>query len=135
MISPTGKGLRQPDDFGAGHYGAPRGDSIHRGVDFACEPGQDVVSPASLDVLRASYPYSDDPRWHGLLLRHPYYDLYIWYIEPLWELIGSRVRQGQIIGVAQDISEKYNTDTKKMNPHVHLQMKSVDFTKFLMTGY
>lgn len=126
MISPTGKGIRQPDDFGYGHYGAHRGDKIHRGKDYACVPGQSIVMPFTGDIVRLSYPYKDDLRYCGVLLRHPYYEVYVWYIDPMRQLVGHRVGQGEKIGTAQDIAEKYNTDEKHMNPHVHLQIKSVD---------
>jgi hypothetical protein len=36
------------------------------------------------------------------------------------------VDQGQVIGTAQDISERYNTDRRKMTPHIHLQIDAID---------
>ena len=135
MISPTGKGLRQPDDFGEGHYGAPRsGGRKHEGVDFACIPGQDIIAPATLDIVRISKPYADS-HYSGLLMHHPYFDVFLWYFEPIKSLVGSRVLQGEVIGKAQDISERYNTDERHMNPHIHLGIPCIDPMWFMILTY
>ena len=58
MISPTGQGIRS-DKEGGGHLGAPRGSRIHRGDDYICDEGQDIVAPFDLRIVRVAYPKTD----------------------------------------------------------------------------
>lgn len=121
MISPTGKGTRGLDKYGSGAYGAGRGNRIHRGADYICVPGQDVVSPVSGTVIRAARPYRGDD-YSGLLIRSPDIEIKLFYLKPLSRIIGANVKAGEKIGVAQDISKKY----PGMTPHIHLQIDSID---------
>lgn len=132
MISPTGKGIRVADKFGLGRYGAPRGPHRHRGADYVCEPGQDIISPIAGVFVREANPYALPSKYNyrGLLIESPFMTLEIFYVYPIAELLGHSVKQGQVIGTAQDISRKYPGIT----PHVHLQIISIDpeiFTKML----
>jgi len=128
MISPTGKGMRTTDRHGAGHHGAPRGNRLHNGLDFKCSVGQDVVCPIDFGkVVRISKPYRDDLTWSGLVIENDTIKIQMWYLKPLPGIIGNEVRQGQLIGHAQDISEKY----EGMTPHIHLRIMSIDPALFL----
>ena len=127
MISPTGKGMRRPDKWGGGNYRASRkkGMRLHQGVDYTCKPGQDVVSPITGVIMREARPYAD-PEWvyrySGLVIYNDYCSLKLFYLEPIRHLIGTKVRMGDKVGIAQDISERY----EGMAPHVHLEISSVD---------
>ena len=127
MISPTGQGLRQADKWGMGAYGASRkkGKTIHLGADYICEPGQNVVAPITGIIARESRPYGD-PEWlyrySGLVMYNEHVSLKLFYLEPMRQFIGTRVRMGDIIGIAQKISDRY----PGMTDHIHLQIDSVN---------
>lgn len=129
MISPTGQPVRIQDNHGRGHYGARRGNRIHRGADFICQPGQSVVSPLAdrAHVVRVAKPYADDLRWSGLLLRAPHLEVKLFYLTPLPGIVGQWVRQGEQIGIAQDISIKY----EGMTPHIHMEIPSINPVLFI----
>lgn len=134
MISPTGNGIRGSDDFGYGSYGAPRGDHRHEGVDFIAVPGQEIVAPCKGDVIRIKYPYSGiyhGIQYSGLLIRANDFEYTLFYFEPLKTILKTRIAEGQLIGYAQDISLKYNTEGKKMIPHIHMQFDSINPELFI----
>ena len=130
MISPTGKGIRS-DPKGDGRYGAPRGKSKHKGVDYLCEPDQSVYSPISGIIIRMAYPYINKS-YSGVVIEGKHLTVKMFYFEPLPDFIGSEVDQGQVIGFAQDISQKYGG--LPMKPHIHLEIVKIDpalFTELL----
>ena len=54
--------IREDDCQGSGHFGAPRGDKTHRGVDIACIKSSGVLSLCSGIVTKIGFPYSQiDP--------------------------------------------------------------------------
>ena len=120
MTPPTPHGIRS-DAMGSGHYGALRGARTHRGTDYICYPGEPVYSPISGLVVRESRPYTDT--YSGLLIRNSQIELKIFYFSPDLSLVGSYVKEGDAIGVAQDISQKYGD---AMTPHIHVQVEGVD---------
>jgi len=136
IISPTGKGLRRQDSHGSGVYGASRlgndkwGErKYHRGNDFLCEPGQDIVCPIfGARILRVANPYADDQNYSGLFIRNAHMAIYLFYIQPDMSLIGEHVHLFDVIGTAQDISKKYSPG---MQPHVHLQITDIDASLFM----
>jgi len=118
MISPTGKGIRERDEWGSGEFGAPRGqDKLHDGTDFICTPGQSIFSPISGLLVREARPYANS-NYSGVLLHNDNIDVMIFYLIPDTVLVGKWCVKGHVIGVAQDISEKY----PNMIPHVHLRI-------------
>jgi len=118
MISPTGNGIRGTDDWGDGRFGASRGDGrLHDGVDFVCTPRQSIFSPIYGRLVREARPYPNSD-YSGVLLHNANVDIMIFYLIPDSSLIGEWCTQGAVIGVAQDISEKY----PGMTPHVHLKI-------------
>ena len=127
MISPTGKGCRGQDAWGSGHYLAPRGERLHDGRDYICEPGQEVVSPIHGQVVREARPYSTG-KYGGVLIQGPRIAVKMLYFELDKSLIGHMVEQGQVIGTAQDISKK---GYPGMTPHVHLEICSADPEVFI----
>ncbi len=121
LLNPTGKPVRM-DRQGSGLWNARRGARRHKGVDFLCDPGQEVLSPIDGFVLREARPYEQGV-YSGLVIQAPDVHVKIFYIDPLRELIGGQVLRGQPIGYAQDISAKY---AGGMLPHVHLQIDGID---------
>jgi hypothetical protein len=47
LSNPTGTEIRNQDGYGDGHYGAPRGNRNHMGIDLVTIVGQNVVSPVT----------------------------------------------------------------------------------------
>lgn len=131
LISPTGKSLRIMDHFGSGLYNAPRGNLKHNGIDFLCDPGQIILAPVDGVILRIAYPYAKK-NYLGVYLENESLSLKMFYFTPDKKIIGKKVSRGQRIGIAQDISKLYNTGVKKMLPHIHLQIETIDPTLLLI---
>jgi murein DD-endopeptidase MepM/ murein hydrolase activator NlpD len=127
IISPTGLNPRGTDAFGSGAFRSPRGGSrLHAGVDYICIIGQDVYAPISGKITRLSHPYADDLKYQGIVMNNRYIEIQMFYLVPNRNLIRNYVQQGQVIGRAQDISKRYNTETRKMVPHIHLQVNWIN---------
>ena len=128
MINPTGKDIRYADAWGRGHYGASRDHNRrHKGVDYLCEPGQQIRAPVSGRIVRKARPYAKSD-YSGVLIQGEAVALKIFYFEPDVNLIGCHVEAGQVIGIAQDISKKYGED---MLSHIHIEAVSLDVSLFI----
>lgn len=128
IISPTGKGLRS-DAAGDGSYLAPRGGRLHQGMDFLCTPGQKIVCPLNgARIVRMAFPYPDQS-YHGVLLRNNRVELLLFYLKPNDDAFDKELSQGAVIGLAEDITQRYGDD--RMQPHIHLQIDSADPALFL----
>jgi len=123
MRNPTDGKVRH-DQAGSGSWGSPRGNRRHKGVDFACEPGQPVYSPITGKVKRVAYPYSDTQEYAGVVVENSRIIIKMFYLHPYKNVIGKNVVAGQKIGTAQDITKRY--DGQGMTPHIHLQIDSID---------
>jgi len=121
MISPTTQGIRRADKWGNGEYGQARGEKLHKGGDYICEPGQSVVSPIAGLVIRRARPYRKG-KFSGLLIQGRHIAVKMFYLKPEKNIIGRYVHQGDTVGIAQDISEKY----PGMTPHIHVRIDSAD---------
>jgi len=124
MANPTGLEIRN-DAGGDGHYGASRKKIInsktiryaHPGEDRVCKPGQEVAAVIGGIIPRIARPYLNKD-FSGLLIVGKSGKVKMFYLEPFPELIGKHVEQGQVIGIAQDISKKY----PDVIPHIHTQI-------------
>ena len=121
LINPTGGNIRS-DSMGCGLYGAPRGDRKHNGLDYCCDPGQTVVSPIDGKIIRVALPYAG-AKYTGLMIEGHQITITMFYISPLPYIVGKDVKAGDVVAIAQDISEKYGHG---MLPHVHLRIDSID---------
>lgn len=121
ILNPTGREIRS-DSAGDGHYHAPRGSRLHEGLDFVCLPCDDVLMPITGKITRMCYPYSDKS-YGGVYIKSDWCDIKMFYFEPDLDLIGKIVRQGDIIGKAQDITIRY--PDQGMMPHIHLAITSI----------
>jgi murein DD-endopeptidase MepM/ murein hydrolase activator NlpD len=123
IANPTGGEVRV-DAGGDGHYGASRTKTVngktaryaHRGTDFSGTPGQPVKAPIGGVIKRKAKPYSIG-EYSGCLIVGKKGMCKMFYLEPNPDLIGKPVRQGDVIGVMQDISKKYAGVT----PHIHVE--------------
>jgi len=120
IISPTGKKTIRIDSAGSGKFGAPRGSRKHSGIDLEVEPGQPIMAPMKCLIKRKAIPYADTPYYSGVLLIDGPVQIKLFYFDPDLSKIGSMVEQGEVIGVAQDISERYGP---QMIPHLHMEMR------------
>ena len=114
--------LRGSDPAGEGHYGASRGDRTHNGIDYKCVPGAAVLSPVYGEISKLGYPYAD-LQWRYIEITDDsglHYRLF--YVKPIDFLgVGSHIDEDDIIGIAQDISERY--PDQGMTPHIHYEIK------------
>ena len=130
MISPTGHGVRGYDKYGSGLYLAGRGKRLHLGVDFICEPGQEIVAPSSGLVLREKFPYSEPVEgvfFSGVQIQGTSFMITMFYFQMDKKLVKMNVKEGQVIGIAQDISLKH----PGIIPHVHLHFDSINPELFI----
>ena len=130
MISPTGHGVRGQDKWGSGVYLAGRGNRLHMGVDFISSSGQEIVAPTTGLVLRERWPYSDSVEgvfFGGVQIQCPNAVITMFYFKLDKRLIKMKVKEGQVIGVAQDIRLKY----PEIINHVHFQFDSINPELFI----
>jgi hypothetical protein len=121
MRSPTGSNEIRMDSMGSGVYGAPRGHRKHRGTDYIVIPGAAVVAPISGEITRIAIPYVGQ-EYSGLVITSKAMTVKLFYFKPLSEIVGNTIREGMVIGFAQDVSKMYGED---MLPHIHLQIDRI----------
>lgn len=135
MISPTKLGIRS-DLAGSGFFDAPRSKVVknkkvaygHKGVDFECAPGSDVIMPFdSGRGVRLAWPYADR-QLGGVYFRavekgHVLY-FKLFYFQPREDILQRDFVLGESIGVAQDVTVKY--PGSEMKPHIHLEIDMID---------
>lgn len=110
------------DAAGSGRFGSSRGGGsrLHNGVDLEVVKGQPIYAPLSGTITKQAYPYADDRKFTGLhLTTKEGIKVKMFYMKPLAGLIGKAVTAGQLVGNAQDISEKYGAP---MKPHIHVEV-------------
>lgn len=123
IASPTGKGVRV-DAAGDGHYHAPRGGRDHKGLDLVCKPGQEIVCPIdNACFVRTADPYGDG-EYGGLVLKNDLMEVKMFYLEVLEKIKNRKLHQGTVIGIAQDVTERYLSSA--MTPHIHMEISSID---------
>lgn len=126
MINPTGGNVRR-DARGFGYFGAPREKTEngkikryrHRGQDYVCIPGQDVYIPFTAIPIRKKSPCEG---YHGILFRGRGIIGTLFYVKIDDSIINVELKEGSIIGIAEDISQKW----KGVIPHVHFQIDKID---------
>jgi murein DD-endopeptidase MepM/ murein hydrolase activator NlpD len=108
------------DRKGCGHFGAPRGDHLHQGADYAVEPGQPIVAPLAGEVTEVGYPYGDDLSYRYIEIANGAYVVRVFYVAPASSVIVRvRVRFGEIIGLQQPLGRRYPGITE----HVHIKVR------------
>lgn len=115
VTNPTGGELRI-DPIGSGEFAARRGHRFHYGEDYEGKPGQYVQSPISGVILRELTVYGGEP-WKGIeiLAEDESRIVRLLYVK-LTRHKNAIVKEGELIGKMQDISQKYGP---KCKPHVH----------------
>jgi hypothetical protein len=115
--------IRGQDQWGSGAFGASRGNRPHLGVDIVVDSNSQVYAPLDMEITRISRPYASGS-FSGVAFTHTARDIdfggRLWYFTPRPGIVGSFVRKGELIGVAQDLNDKYPGITN----HLHLQLES-----------
>ena len=117
-IVPTQLRKRVSDAWGAGHYGAPRGDRKHNGQDYLIDPDCQVLSPVDGMITKLGLPYPNSEYRYVEVTTEAGYRHRVFYIWPVLDK-GKRVKEGQVIGISQDIGKKY----PGMPNHIHYEVK------------
>ena len=119
MISPTGSlEVRGSDKHGSGAFKSGRSSRPHYGVDLVSLPGQSIVAPHSGIIKRSIIVYPNTQKYKGLEVIGDECISHLYYITPKPGIVGQEVKQGDVIGFTQDISEKYEGITI----HIHWQI-------------
>lgn len=129
LTPPLPHGIRRPDAYGDGSYGASRdgGARQHHGLDFTGTLGEPVVCPLRSSVLWIGYAYPNDLRYRSLHLRsldEPQFVVTMFYVEPKDDKSGEEYMPGDALGVLQDLRERYPADDEHstaITPHCHVQ--------------
>jgi murein DD-endopeptidase MepM/ murein hydrolase activator NlpD len=117
-IIPAQLRKRTSDQYGYGHFGAPRGTRTHNGQDYKCPAGCAVLSPCSGEVTKLGYPYADDLSFRYVQITKNGRDHRIFYVFP-WVAVGEEIEEGREIGSAQDLEKRYPGIT----PHIHYEIR------------
>lgn len=123
LFNPTGKDIRS-DSGGCGRFGSKRGKRKHEGTDFLCEPEQVVRAVIQGRLVRA-FPYANDLSYTGCRIWGKEWMAKMFYFKPYEHLINESVLAGEVIGIAQDISQKYGCE---MKPHIHVGLYKLNPT-------
>jgi murein DD-endopeptidase MepM/ murein hydrolase activator NlpD len=123
IVIPKGGKIRN-DSQGLGHFGAPRGNRTHAGVDITVTPGQPVPSPIDGIIVRKGDVYTKDNK--GLRSTHiegtgkyAGYKAIIFYVDNGQLPMNGQVKAGDPLGPAQDVRVKHGNS---MQTHVHYQL-------------
>lgn len=119
---------RISDSYGSGHYGAPRGSTTHKGIDFKVNPNTEIHSHINGQVTKLGYPYADDLNFryvqitdiHGF--RHRFF-----YVLPMVKK-GDQIIIGNVIGASQELGKRYPVTDIKPTPiteHFHYEVITV----------
>ena len=135
FANPTGKAVREHDDFGYGHFGASRdgGAREHEGVDYVGVAGQDVIAPIAGEVTRMGYAYNTEPGLKYVEITNAAlgYKARVFYVNPS-VAIGETVELGEKLGSLKTLQHKYAGITD----HVHLELyddgERVDATEVIV---
>jgi murein DD-endopeptidase MepM/ murein hydrolase activator NlpD len=117
------------DGWGSGSFSAGRGKRTHQGVDYEIEPDAQILSPVDGVVTNHSVPYPGDKKFRGIqITTFDKKEVKIFYCKPLARL-GAKVKKGDVVATAQDVSSKYNALQKDveakglMKPHLHVELR------------
>uniref|UniRef100_A0A3Q3JN46 Leukocyte cell-derived chemotaxin 2 like n=1 Tax=Monopterus albus TaxID=43700 RepID=A0A3Q3JN46_MONAL len=110
---------RTSDRWGQGHYGARRGNRVHKGLDIKCSDGSAVYAPFDVTLNGRAIPYGDPNKAaidNGISLTGEGLCFKLFYVSP--DRTSGSVRKGQRIGTMLPMQSVYPGITS----HVHVQM-------------
>lgn len=110
--------IRNCDPAGCGHYNAPRGERLHKGIDIVVYPGQSIYAPIS-GTVRRFFAYENNTDIKGIEITNGNTKVKLFYVNSSLQT-GDVIEAQTKIGVAQDIAGYYNSST--MTPHIHTEV-------------
>lgn len=108
------------DRQGKGHYGASRssGTREHKGIDIVTIPGEAIVAPENLKIVRRARP-STEGGLDGLLIELEDGRRYkLFYVAPV--AYSGNYEKGKTIAIAQDMLSYYGPNSGMIN-HMHVE--------------
>ena len=120
------RGWRNTDKFGSGHFGASRdgGKRHHMGADAIAVPNEAVYAPIDGRIDKLGWAYANDTYRYVRIVGDGEYEACIvrlFYVDPS-VTEGQHVKNGDIIGSAQDISQR----DIGITTHVHVEVWRAD---------
>jgi len=138
LLNPTGGFMRGLDAYGDGAFGAERkrGDEVykHMGVDICAKPAQDIWCPCDGVVTRTGLAYADDTRFHSIHIQPDadlMADLKLLYVTPASFSVPRAVRRGDVLGVSEDLGQRYQGITNHCHVELHISGELVDPTPLI----
>lgn len=114
--------FRGDDPTGHGYYGAKRGTRKHKGVDVLSTAGEPTMAPFAGVITKYGWVYKNHKagkeKMRYVEITGPVYRTWLMY-STLAKKIGDRIFEGEVYGVAQDVSEYWGGS---MRNHIHIQV-------------
>lgn len=123
-----GKLTLRNDVHGAGHFGAPRGNRKHSGIDFEANPNTPVRSPIG-GTTRKLQVYAKDSRWKGVSIKNDTVEVKMFYLNPLTSL-PSTINRGDLVGAMQNRAAINPGMKNHLHIEVYIKGKLVDPSNF-----
>jgi RHS repeat-associated protein len=124
LTNPTGLGIRN-DDGGLGHYGAPRGNRPHYGIDFRSVDGQDILSPVAGRAINSFFTKRDGTKVPTVVIYPADPNLGFNKLELLY--VGPMSGEARIVTHGQVVGQSVNLQglgyPSSVGSHIHLQMR------------
>jgi murein DD-endopeptidase MepM/ murein hydrolase activator NlpD len=119
--------MRLSDKWGAGWFGAPRGDRTHKGVDYSAYPRTAILSITYGTVTKIGYTYADNLSFRYIQVTQygnanigAKIDYRYFYVQPKANLkLGNLIHAGDVLGEVQDLTKRY----PDIINHMHLSIK------------
>ena len=118
--------LRGTDSQGSGHFGAPRGNRTHKGLDVRVGKFAPVYALYNCVINRIGTVYTSDPQFKLIEIigigKHKGLRTKIMYATCDDSIIGKTFSQFEQIGISQDLTNKYVGITN----HLHIEIYDED---------
>jgi len=137
FASPLGVLIRPRDKYGSGEWQAQRTSNNvgrpHMGIDIMTYPGQPILAPVGVKIVRAAKPYADDDTLSGIVLETmDQIQIKILYCLPLSKPFGRFVPKGECVAIAQSLQDRYPGIGNHCHFEVWLHGERVDPTPYFM---
>lgn len=118
--------LRDCDSHGCGHFGAPRGDRTHQGLDIRSDPLAPFPVPFDCEIIRYGVVDNQSPTYHLIEIKGTQGQFKNWkcklmYLNKGNSFIGQRISKFTPIGLTETLSLRYGS---QMTNHIHLELRT-----------